>query len=595
MLLTMVAILAAATHAIDFKRDIEIMLPMRDGVELHTVVHLPRQHIAKKKSGKYPTVMDRSPYGYSDMEWVPDLFLPFDFVAVGQDMRGTEKSGGNFTMWHGDADDSRDLGDWIVQQEWSDGRVFTLGASADGIESYQTPKTHPEWLAGQYVIWAPAKLYEVLFPGGTYKQKTTEDWLHGLDPKTPWIETCIQQAHENEAQTDFWKQIELSDTDYNAVGWPSGFYAGWYDLFLGGTLEAWNGYNFKSLPEVRGKSKLIVDPCGHCLEAGQYFKPNTVDGRTALVLAQAFETFGIYEPLREKAGIVKQVTFYVMSSTDDAGTAAGQYWTSLDAWPEYTPTKFFLHGDGSASTDSAASGTDSTVYKHDPENPIPTLGGNNLPASIGGSIPCGPLDQSPIDSRDDLVLFNVPVQEEELVLTGEIAANLFVSSDMIDTDFMVRVSDVYNDDAGTVRLLQDNAVRMRWRNAGLTPDDIVPGQVYEIQIPLANTSYVVAPGHQLRFSVQSSNFPRFSVNNGNGILLADPAYPGPANVAQNTIYHSEKYPSSIILPVIADKEKSLPSINLMDAVQKRYPHITNELIKKAGKWIHKEMAKVKKH
>jgi len=76
--------------------------------------------------------------GYGDMEWIGDIFLPFGFVAVGQDMRGTEKSQGNFTMWVSDSEDSQDLGDWIVQQPWSNGQVFTFGASADGIGALQT-------------------------------------------------------------------------------------------------------------------------------------------------------------------------------------------------------------------------------------------------------------------------------------------------------------------------------------------------------------------------------------------------------------------------------------------------------------------------
>ena len=81
--------------------------------------------------------MDRSPYGYGDMEWITDIFVPFGYVGVGQDMRGTEKSEGNFSMWHSAATDSRDLGDWIVAQPWSNGVIYTMGASADGLESLQ--------------------------------------------------------------------------------------------------------------------------------------------------------------------------------------------------------------------------------------------------------------------------------------------------------------------------------------------------------------------------------------------------------------------------------------------------------------------------
>ena len=102
-------------------------------------------------------------------------------------MRGTEKSEGNFTIWQSDKWDSRDLGDWIVSQEWSDGRVFTLGASADGLGSMQTVKTNPSWLAGQYIIWAPVNAYSILCPYGTFKQKTVEDWLTDLTRPDPAV------------------------------------------------------------------------------------------------------------------------------------------------------------------------------------------------------------------------------------------------------------------------------------------------------------------------------------------------------------------------------------------------------------------------
>ena len=85
------------------------------------------------------------------MEWIPDIFLPFGYVAIGQDMRGTEKSEGNFSMFMSDSEDAIDLGDWIVAQNWSNGQVYTFGASADGIGSLQVPVHNPSWLMAQYI------------------------------------------------------------------------------------------------------------------------------------------------------------------------------------------------------------------------------------------------------------------------------------------------------------------------------------------------------------------------------------------------------------------------------------------------------------
>jgi predicted acyl esterase len=191
-------------------RILEVMVPMRDGVSLHTVIVFPRG--TEDKSNRFTTIIDRSPYGYGDLEWFVDIFVPFGYVAIGQDMRGTGKSQGNFTMWSSDGNDSRDLGDWIVNQEWSNGQVMTFGASADGIGSLQTARTNPSWLSSQYLIWATSKAYQILFPFGAYKQETAEDWLLSLDMTNPeFVYTDIALVHFNERHTFFCK-LSSSET-----------------------------------------------------------------------------------------------------------------------------------------------------------------------------------------------------------------------------------------------------------------------------------------------------------------------------------------------------------------------------------------------
>jgi len=197
-------------------------------------------------------------------------------------------------------------------------------------------------------------------------------------------------------------------------------------------------------------------------------------------------------------------------------------------------------------------------------NPVPTVGGSNL------AIPCGPLDQSSIDEREDVLTFTTAPYAEELALTGPLTATLYVSSDAIDTDFMVRISDVYP--TGEARLLQDNAIRMRWREGGLEPVYMSAGEVYRADFSLWNTSYVVAPGHSLRFSISSSNSPRFSVNRNNGVLLAA-ADQGANITATNSIYHSMLYPSHINLPVVM-KHLQLPKIhNIKEEIEMAYPKV----------------------
>ena len=278
------------------------------------------------------------------MEWIPDIFLPFGFVAVGQDMRGTEKSQGNFSLFMSDSEDSEDIGNWIVQQDWSNGQIYTFGASADGIGSLQTPVHNPEWLKAQFLAWCPANLYKILFPSGAYKQKTTEDWIHGLEMPIPEVaDDDIQLIHEEEnGDTErFWGSVNVGPPIYKNVRAKNAFWGGWYDLFEVELLAAFEGYNTYSDPSVRGTSVLTVDPIGHCLEAQEFFHQNAPYGRTLLMLGQLFDIYGIRPVKRPQ---IQNVTFYVMSSNDEAGLSVGQYWTTAETFPKPVMTDFYFHG-----------------------------------------------------------------------------------------------------------------------------------------------------------------------------------------------------------------------------------------------------------
>jgi len=388
------------------------------------------------------------------------------------------------------------------------------------------------------------------------------------------LDRCWGEFMENEAQTTWWADLTFTG-NYQLIkqGSQFGFWAGWYDIFLVGNLAAYNGYNTESDPSVRHRSVITIDPCGHCQDAAPYFTEDIIGGRTALGLMQAYETFGVRPVVKNN---IKNVTFYVMSSNDAAGVEAGQYWTSLDDFPSPKMTKYYLHGDGSVSTTAPTSSeTASTSYTHDPANPIGTRGGNNL----WSDAPCGPLDQQDIDKRSDVIVFQTPILTENLPLTGPITGHLYVSSDAIDTDFMVRVSDVYP--TGEARLIQDSAVRMRWREGGITPVYMEKDKVYEADISLWNTSYIVAPGHALRFAVSSSNFPRFSINPNNGLLLADEKYPGVNITSVNTVWHSADYPTYLELPVV--KKIQLPKIHgIREEFEKAYPQVDYDMVVTKG-------------
>lgn len=520
-----------------------------------------------KDGDKATIIMDRSPYGSTGLELINDIFNPFGFITVGQDMRGTGQSEGNFTIWHSDANDSKDAGDWLVSQSYSNGKIFTFGASADGLAAFRTPDNNPEWLKAQYFIWSSSQGYEIIYPNGAYLAALADMWIRSTVPDQ--ADDLLKIIEENEMKNDWWDALELTGR-YDEIRYPSAFWAGWYDIFLLGNLNAYAGYNYQSDASVALTSRITIDPCGHCQDAAAFFPQDLIAGRTLLAFAQCLELFGIRPVARNN---IHNVTFYVMSSNDEAGLSVANHWTSLEAFPKYSAVKYFLHGDRSVST--TAPKDDETVafteYKFDPSNPVPSQGGNNL------AIPCGPMDQSEVDKRSDVITFQTPVlaADAPLYMTGPLFATLYVSTDAIDTDFMVRLSDVYP--TGEARLIQDNAVRMRWRNGGLEPQWLSKdvNEVYEATLTLWNTSYVLAPGHALRVSITSSNSPRFDVNPNNGILLKDQTDSDANITAINRIHHSAKYASHITLPVVTKMQ--LPKVHsIVKEVLTAYPMIDAE-------------------
>src|SRR5207248_8163352 len=143
-------------------------------------------------------------------------------------------------------------------------------------------------------------------------------------------------------------------------------------------------------------------------------------------------------------------------------------------------------------------------YQYDPKRPVPTVGGAELGADIG------PKDQRKVETRPDVLLFTTEALAEPLEVTGRILATLYVSSDCPDTDFTVKLTDVYPD--GRSMLVTDGIQRARFRQSLHHEKFLEPGKVYELDVDLWSTSLIFNRGHRLRVAVSSSNAPRFEPN-----------------------------------------------------------------------------------
>ncbi|RME92179.1 MAG: CocE/NonD family hydrolase, partial [Verrucomicrobia bacterium] len=181
---------------------------------------------------------------------------------------------------------------------------------------------------------------------------------------------------------------------------------------------------------------------------------------------------------------------------------------------------------------------DSFVY--DPENPVPTHGGNNLVA-----LPSGPFDQTEIERRADVLVYTTPPLEEPVEVTGPVRLILYAASTAPDTDFTGKLVDVHPD--GRAFNLCEGIIRARYRDSDTEPTLIEPGKVHRYEIDLWVTSNLFRRGHRIRLEVSSSNFPRFDRNPNTADPFAAAEHPVKAT---QTILHDADHPSHLLLPVI---------------------------------------------
>jgi putative CocE/NonD family hydrolase len=220
-----------------------------------------------------------------------------------------------------------------------------------------------------------------------------------------------------------------------------------------------------------------------------------------------------------------------------------------------------MHGDGSLNPDLVPGGSASTTFEFDPNNPVPTMGGNNSGGIIARA---GAFHQQEredfygckapylaLESRPDILVFQTPELQEDIEVVGPVTVNLWISSSAPDTDFTAKLIDVcppnqdYPD--GFHMNLTDSIMRVRYRDSWEKESLMTPGDVYRISFPLYPTGNLFKAGHRIRIDISSSNFPRFDVNPNTGDPLGQERR---KVVALNTVHHSPEHPSHVVLPVI---------------------------------------------
>jgi len=573
-------------------RERNVMVPMRDGTCLATDVFRP------DAPGRFPVLVNRGPYGKDSYVENPHhsvwYFPEHGYVVLSQDCRGRFESEGEYDPLFQESNDGWDTVEWAARQPWSNGRVATTGqsylaatqytlATADPLPPHlqtmapvsASSDFHQSWVyhTGGAMEWGWMVPYAILkgrntleraglndllsemdkyvLEPGNFGQPLTDEWYQHL-PLRDWIERLKEAApyfHEyfdEELDGPYWWKIGLKQ-HLQRINIPMFHISSWYDIFLEGALTAFSEIGQRGATSLaRENQKLLVGPWAHIRP---FTEPNTGGcGDIDFGEAAAIE---LHEHLRRwfDHWLKDEDTGYLDEPSVNIFVMGENQWRQEDEWPLARThyTKFYLHGDTPANSKNGG-GYLSTVppgdekpdeYIYDPENPVPTKGGNTL------IIPFGVANQAETELRDDVLVYSTPPLEKDTEITGPIKMHLFAATSAIDTDFTAKLVDVRPD--GYSQNLQDGIVRARYRTSAAQPSFVEPGRVYPYVIDLWSTSHLVKKGHQIRVNISSSNFPRFDRNPNTGAGLG---VDSKLEKAKQTVYHNSAYPSHMILPLI---------------------------------------------
>ena len=569
---------------------------MRDGTVLVADVYRPDD------AAQHPVLLMRTPYdatmpGNASSALDPLTAAMRGYAVVVQDVRGRFASEGDYETYAAEADDGYDSVQWAAAQPWSDGNVGMFGISYMAqcqllaaskqppalraiapIESPNSTLGGDRYRGGALALgvlasWAmqaivPAEIIRrarvdpnllAEFPAAIDDADNLEAHMRRL-PLVPWPPIDeraggISPQFDQTVRYEFHPPIPRFHPE--EIGVPALMIAGWYDVFLQPDLDL-----YMSLKEVgateaaRDLSRIVIGPWSHGtpnanvgeLEMGFRASPLLLDLRENLTrLHQRW----FDARLRNKNTRIDDeppVRLFVMGLNR---------WRDEDCWPlsRARDQKWHLHAAPEAGETprtagrlarDAPAGGEPSVLVLDPDDPVPTRGGNLL---MTGKWLRGPVDQLRTESRPDVHLFTSSVMERPMEVTGRIILVAWVAAETADTDVVARLCDVHPD--GRSYNVADGILRLRFREGLDRERALTPGEVYRIEVDLWSTSHVFLAGHRLRLQVCASDFPRYDRNPGTGQTSADVDHVLPQ---RNRLFHDQARPSHLVLPVVPLQE-----------------------------------------
>ena len=578
------------------ERDVEAT--MRDGTVLRANVYRP------DTQEPLPVLLTRLPYG-KDLPLGTALLDPVKAAAAGylvvvQDTRGRYRSGGEWTPFVNEFEDGYDTVEWAARLPGSSGDVAMYGGSYFGETQWQAAVMQPPHLRALFpqITWTN-------YLNGTFRRGGAIEWgamaswhtisllpesvvrscggdvarLRTLLPQavglidrlpvngydvlplsdyardTPALRALIPglfNVLEQPLDAALFRQLDVSRR-FDEVRVPTFHLGGWNDLFLGETLK--NYTEMRRRRAQAGPTRLLIAPWAHALMSGVIGERDYGVASSGILINYMGDLTDVQ--LRWFDAVVKRKPNGLLDEDPVLLFVMGENrWRSFADWPvpEARELLLYLDSDGSANTRTGdgrlsqqvpPSGNPADRYDYDPAHPVPTAGGQHL---LHALFPRGPVDQTTIEERPDVLCYSTPALGEDLTIIGPVTVRLYAASSAVDTDFVARLVDVFPD--GRTYNLTDGIIRASCRDVDFTrpeatpPSLIEPGRAYAYDIDLWATANTFKRGHRLRLEITSSSFPRWDRNLNTGESGVSSAK---MSVAHQTILHDADHPSALRL------------------------------------------------
>ena len=585
---------------------------MRDGVILRADVFRPKTEdkvpiiLMRTQYGKGAAQIE--PARFQTPQW----FASHCYIVVIQDIRGQYASDGTFYEYVHDRNDGYDTVEWAAHLRGSNGKVGMYGSSYVGATQWLAATATPPSLKTIVPSNTASDYYDGwTYEDGAFRLAFIEPWMMGiaataaaqrkdvsawaqlstahsnpakwllyrpynsvppLQPGNPTVAPYFFDAIRHPNDDAYWRAFAI-EGHYDKVMVPVLAFEGWYDAFLNGALRNFTGMREHGGNEIaRNSQRIVIGPWEH-LGWGRPDSPVSPRLKALGPVANSpvnelmiawFDHFLKGADNRVSTG--PRVDYFEMGENR---------WHEAKEWP-LAATQFrkwylasaghaaSLMGDGVLTTSRQDGATQNEAhaatemgapiisrtadfpldqYTYDPSDPVPSIGGHSCCAWMSG--PQGQFDQSAIEQRADILVYSSAPLDLPLEVTGPITVTLYAKSSASDTDFTAKLVDVFPD--GTAVNLSNGIQRASFRDSLTHPTLITPQKVYAYTIHVWPISNLFLKGHRIRLEISSSDFPQFAPNPNTGKPFGTSRQ---WIEAHQTILHSERYPSSVTLPVI---------------------------------------------